>query len=100
MVERTREIGVRLALGATPHNILKLVLSSVARCTIGGAMLGLLGAWFSTRLMESLLFEARAHEPIVFGLAIFALVAVALFAAWIPARRAMRVEPMIGLRYE
>jgi putative ABC transport system permease protein len=100
VVERTREIGVRLALGATPQNILKLVLSSVARCTIGGAMLGLLGAWFSTRLMESLLFEARAHDPIVFGLAIFALVAVALFAAWIPARRAMRVEPMIGLRYE
>jgi predicted permease len=100
VVERTREIGVRLALGATPQSILKMVLSSVARCTIGGAMLGLLGAWFCTRLLESLLFEARAHDPVVFGLAIFALVAVALFAAWIPARRAMRVDPMIALRYE
>jgi len=100
VVERTREIGVRLALGATPKSILKMVLSSVARCTIGGAMLGLLGAWFCTRLLESLLFEVRAHDPVVFGLAIFALVAVALFAAWIPARRAMRVDPMIALRYE
>jgi putative ABC transport system permease protein len=100
VVERTREIGVRLALGATPQSILKMVLSSVALCTIGGAMLGLLGAWFCTRLLESLLFEARAHDPLVFGLAIFALVAVALCAAFIPARRAMRVDPMIALRYE
>jgi putative ABC transport system permease protein len=100
VVERTREIGVRLALGATPQSILKMVLSSVARCTIGGAMLGLLGAWFCTRLLASLLFEARAHDPVVFALAIFALLAVALCAAWIPARRAMRVDPMIALRYE
>jgi putative ABC transport system permease protein len=100
VVERTREIGVRLALGATPHSILKMVLSSVARCTIGGAVLGLLGAWFCTRLLESLLFEARAHDPMIFGMAISALVAVALLAAWIPARRAMRVDPMIALRYE
>jgi putative ABC transport system permease protein len=100
VVQRTREIGVRLALGATPQSILQLVLSSVARCTIAGAMIGLLGAWFCTRLLESLLFEVRAHDPVVFGLAIFALVAVALFAAWIPARRAMRVDPTIALRYE
>ena len=100
VLERTREIGVRLALGATPQSILKMVLSSVARCTIGGALLGLLGAWFCTRLLDSLLFEARAHDPVVFALAIFALVAVALCAAWIPARRAMRVDPMIALRYE
>jgi putative ABC transport system permease protein len=100
VVQRTREIGVRLALGATPQSILQLVLSSVARCTIAGAVLGLLGAWFCTRLLESLLFEVRVHDPVVFGLAIFALVAVALFAAWIPARRAMRVDPMIALRYE
>jgi putative ABC transport system permease protein len=100
VVERTREIGVRLALGATPQSILKMVVSSVARCTIGGAILGLLGAWFCTRLLESLLFEARAHDPVVFGFAILVLVAVALFAAWIPARRAMSVDPMIALRYE
>jgi predicted permease len=99
VVERTREIGVRLALGATPQSILKMVMSSVARCTIVGAMLGLLGAWFCTRLLESLLFEVRAHDPVMFGLAIFALVAVAICAAWVPARRAMRVDPMIALRY-
>jgi putative ABC transport system permease protein len=100
VVERTREIGVRLALGATPQSILKMVMSSVARCTVGGAMLGLLGAWFCTRLLESLLFEVRAQDPVMFGLAILALVAVALCAAWVPARRAMRVDPMIALRYE
>ena len=100
VVERTREIGVRLALGATPQSILKMVLSSVALCTIGGAMLGLLGAWFCTRLLESLLYEVRARDPMVFGMAIIALVTVALCAAWIPARRAMRVDPMIALRYE
>jgi putative ABC transport system permease protein len=100
VVERTREIGVRLALGATPQSILKMVMSSVARCTIVGAMLGLLGAWFCTRLLESLLFEVRAHDPVMFGLAILALVAVALCAAWVPARRAMHVDPLIALRYE
>jgi ABC-type antimicrobial peptide transport system permease subunit len=52
VVERTREIGVRLALGATPQSILKMVMSSVARCTIGGAMLGLLGAWFCTHTIH------------------------------------------------
>jgi ABC-type antimicrobial peptide transport system permease subunit len=100
VVERTREIGVRLALGATPQSIFKMVMSRVARCTIVGAMLGLLGAWFGTRLLESLLFEVRAHDPVMFGLAIFALVAVAICAAWVPARRAMHVDPMIALRYE
>jgi len=100
VVERTREIGVRLALGATPQSILKMVMSSVARCTVVGAMVGQLGGWFCTRLLGSLLFEVRAHDPVMLGLAIFALVAVALGAAWVPARRAMLVDPMIALRYE
>jgi putative ABC transport system permease protein len=100
VLERTPEIGVRVALGATPQNILRMVMSSVGRCTMAGAMLGLMGAWFCTRLLESLLFQARAHDPLVLGLAIFILAVVALVAAWIPARRAMRVDPMMALRYE
>jgi putative ABC transport system permease protein len=98
--QQTREIGVRMALGAMPSSILKMVLSSVARWTIFGAALGLVGAWLSARLLESLLFEVRAHDPILLVAALFVLLAVAFFAAWIPARRAMRVDPMIALRYE
>src|SRR6267143_493342 len=75
VVQQTREIGIRIALGATPRNVLRLVLSNMVRWTVAGATLGLLGAWLSTRLLESLLFEVRA-------------------------RRAMRVDPMVALRYE
>jgi len=100
VAQQTREIGVRMALGATPQGILHLVLSSVARWTISGAALGLLGAWLCSRLLESLLFQVRAHDPLLLGLAVLILVAVAFLAAWLPARRAMRVDPMIALRYE
>ncbi len=100
VAQQTREIGVRMALGATPQSILKMLLSNVARWTICGAVVGLLGAWFCARLLESLLFEVRAHDPLLLGLALCVLVAVALLAAWMPARRAMRVDPMVALRYE
>lgn len=100
VAQQTREIGVRMALGATPQGILRLVLSSVARWTISGAALGLLGAWLCSRLLESLLFQVRAHDPLLLGLALLILLAVAFLAAWLPARRAMRVDPMVALRYE
>jgi predicted permease len=100
VTQQTREIGVRMALGATPQGILRLVLSSVARWTISGAVLGLLGAWLGTRLLESLLFQVRAHDPLLLALALIILLAVAFLAAWLPARRAMRVDPMVALRYE
>jgi putative ABC transport system permease protein len=100
VAQQTREIGVRMALGATPQGILKMVLSSVARWTIGGAVLGILGAWFCTRLLESLLFEVKTHDPVLLGGAVALLLAAAFLAAWIPARRAMRVDPMVALRYE
>jgi predicted permease len=100
VAQQTREIGVRMALGATPQGILRLVLSSVARWTISGAVLGLLGAWLCSRLLESLLFQVRAHDPLLLGVALLILLAVAFLAAWLPARRAMRVDPMVALRYE
>jgi len=100
VAQQTREIGVRMALGATPQGILRLVLSSVARWTISGAALGLLGAWLCSRLLESLLFQVHAHDPLLLGLALLILLAVAFLAAWLPARRAMRVDPMVALRYE
>ena len=100
VAQQTREIGIRIALGATPQSILKMVLSNMMRWTGTGAALGLLGAWLCSHLLESLLFEVRAHEPLLLVAALFVLLAVAFFAAWIPARKAMRVDAMIALRYE
>ena len=89
-----------MALGATPQGILKMVLANIARWTIAGAALGLLGAWVCGRLMQSLLFDVRAHDPTLLGLALALLMVVALAAALIPARQVTRVDPMIALRYE
>lgn len=100
VAQQTREIGIRIALGATPRTVLKLILSSMLRWTVSGAALGLLGAWLSSRLLESLLFEVRAHDPFLLASALLVLLAVAFLAAWIPARRAMQVDPVVALRYE
>ena len=98
--QRTREIGVRIALGATPQNVLQMVLANVGRWTIVGSVLGLSGAWASARLLQSLLFEVRAHDPTLFSIALVSLIVVVFVAAWIPARRATKVDPMVALRYE
>jgi putative ABC transport system permease protein len=100
VAQRTREIGVRMALGATPREVLKLVLGSVARWTLAGALVGGAGSWFLARLLRSLLFEVSAHDPRLFCGAVVMLVVIALVAGWIPARRAMRVDPIVSLRYE
>jgi predicted permease len=100
VAQQTREIGIRIALGATPGSVLRMVLSNMVRWTVTGAVLGILGAWLCSRLLESLLFEVRAHDPFLLGVALLVLLAVAFLAAWIPARRAMRVDPMVALRYE
>lgn len=100
VTQQTREIGVRMALGATSHGIFRMVLSNVVRWTIAGVLLGLLGSWYCARSLESLLFEVHPHDPLLLVSALFILLAVAFFAAWIPARRAMYVDPMIALRYE
>ena len=100
VAQQTREIGVRMALGATPRGILSLILSAVARWTVSGALLGLVGAWLSARLLESLLFQVRAHNPALLLIALAILLVVAFLAAFIPARRAMCVDPMVALRYE
>jgi ABC-type antimicrobial peptide transport system permease subunit len=100
VAQQTREIGIRIALGATPGSVLRMVLSNMVRWTVTGAVLGILGAWLCSRLLESLLFEVRAHDPFLLGAALLVLLAVAFLAAWIPARRAMHVDPMVALRYE
>jgi len=87
-------------LGATSTGISRMVLLSMLRWTIVGTMVGLAGAWFGAELMESLLFGIRPHDPMFPLVALGILVAVALLAAWIPAYRASRVDPMVVLRYE
>jgi len=100
VAQTTREIGVRMALGATPSAILKMVLGNVARWTCLGALLGLAGSWFAARLLSALLFQVNAHDPALFAAALALQVVVAFVAGWIPARRAMRVDPIVALRYE
>ncbi len=100
VAQRTQEIGIRMALGATQRSVLNLVLAHVARWLLIGTLLGLLGAWFSARLLESLLFGVHAHDPALFASAVALLLAVAFLAAYLPARRATRIDPTVALRYE
>jgi putative ABC transport system permease protein len=100
VAERTQEIGVRMALGATRGRILGLMLGGIGWWTIGGAAIGLAGGWMAARLLQSLLFGVRAHEPMVYVAAFAMLITVAFLASWIPARKATRVDPMVALRYE
>jgi len=100
VAQTTREIGIRMALGATPKAILKMLLGNVGRWTVAGAPLGLVGSWFTARLLAALLFQVNTHDPVLLGLALALQVAVAFLTAWIPARRAMRVDPMVALRHE
>jgi predicted permease len=98
--QRTQEIGVRMALGATPRAITKLVLSHAAVWTLGGALPGLIGSLFAVRAVRSLLFEVPEHDPWTFAVVLPGLLLVALAAAWIPSLRAARVDPMTALRHE
>ena len=100
VARQTQEIGVRMALGASQQNILAMVLWNIGRWTIVGAAAGVLGAWFCARLMSSLLFEVAAHDPLPLAAAVVLLFAVAFFAAYLPARRATQIDPLIALRYE
>jgi predicted permease len=100
VAERTSEIGVRMALGATSSNVWRMVLSDAARWTGAGAIIGTAASLGLLRLFQGLLFEVKALDVRAFAFAMTALVAVALFAAWIPAHRASNIDPMIALRHE
>jgi putative ABC transport system permease protein len=98
--ERTREIGVRVALGADPGRILALVLGSGMRVALLGALVGTGGALALTGLLKSLLFGVKAHDPATFAAVPAVLIAVALLAAYLPARRASRLAPVDALKVE
>jgi predicted permease len=99
-VQRTREIGIRMALGGSEGDVMRLVLRQGVGMVIAGLLVGLLAALALTRVMTRYLFDVSPSDPLTYATVALVLTAVALLACWIPARRATRVDPGIALRYE
>jgi macrolide transport system ATP-binding/permease protein len=97
---RTREIGIRMALGAERASVMWLVLREVSLLVAGGLAMGLPLAYAFSRIIQAQLFELSAHDPMALTGAVVILAAVAFVAGYLPARRATRVDPMLALRYE
>ncbi|HST19679.1 MAG TPA: ABC transporter permease [Blastocatellia bacterium] len=100
VAERTREIGIRMALGAERRDIIKLVMKQAVSLTLIGLIIGLAGAFAISRALSSLLFKVSATDPATFAIISLILAGVALGASFVPARRATKVDPMVALRYE
>jgi putative ABC transport system permease protein len=100
VVQRAQEIGIRIALGARTGDVLKMVLRQGLKLTALGLLIGLAAAYALTRYMQSLLFGVKATDPLTFAAIALLLIAVALLACWVPARRATEVDPLEALRTE
>jgi putative ABC transport system permease protein len=98
--QRTQEIGIRMAIGAAPSDILKMVLRQGIGIVGIGLLAGLAAAFAGTRLLADLIFGVSPSDPITYAAVVTLLLAVALLACWIPARRATRVSPAVALRSE
>jgi len=100
VAQRTREIGIRMSLGAQRGDVLRLFLSQGMMVTLSGIVIGLAGAWATTRIMRSLLYSVSPTDPLVFLAVPLTFAAVALLASFLPARRAAQINPNIALRSE
>ncbi|MGD0225941.1 MAG: FtsX-like permease family protein [Terriglobia bacterium] len=98
--QRNLEFGIRVALGADPSSMYKMIVGQAMRLAVVGIVLGVAGAYGLTRLMATMLFNVKPTDPIVFTSVAVLLGAVALLASYVPARRAVRVDPAVTLRYE
>jgi len=100
VTRRTQEIGVRVALGAARKNVLSMILRETLGLTTMGIALGLACALAASQLVANMLYGVSAQDPVTLGAVSIVLAAVAVVAGWIPAQRAMRVDPMVALRHE
>jgi putative ABC transport system permease protein len=100
VTQRTHEMGIRMALGAKPRDVLKLVVRQAMMLALAGVAIGLLASWALTRLMKGLLFSISVTDPMTFVVISLLMTLIALLACLIPALRATRVDPLVALRYE
>src|SRR5262249_61366292 len=100
VTQRTREWGIRLALGARGRDVLMLALIDGLKLAFGGAAIGLVSAWILTRWLEGMLYDVSATDPLTFAGITLLLTVISLLACWIPARRATKVDPLTALRRE
>jgi putative ABC transport system permease protein len=98
--QRTYEVGIRMAFGASKRDVLKLIIGQGMALTLAGVVIGFLASLALTRLMQKLLFGISPTDPVTFVVIALVLCVVPLLACYIPARRATRVDPMVALRYE